>query len=116
MKRTIIQVLESLYTFRTSRLFLLPSEARAAMQEAQQIERDALAEAELAARQQRLRFATALRQLPAIKFDTRKPFYEVRVSIPMQALETAAGDAAAISIVAMEVAERLVKRHRKEAV
>jgi hypothetical protein len=65
-------------------------------------------------RHKRAKFEMALLDLLRIKMETKKPFYEIRVSIHMDALDTAAGDAAAIAMISNAVADQLLARHRKE--
>jgi glutamate synthase domain-containing protein 2 len=112
------RIINWLYRLRTAHCFLTPREAHALADAAVAVgvehERDNMAEERKAMVTLRHKYYLAIDNLVTLKLQTRKPCYEIKIMIPIGALETEAGSAAAISYVAHEVADKLVARHRKE--
>lgn len=110
MKKKIIAILtaplERLYLFRIDRLFLLPSECRRLM-EAHSI----MVQKEFKYRREA--FTEAVLELVQIRSKRTSTQYEVKIFVNRAALETKAGENAAVADISLAIAKQLVERHQK---
>lgn len=110
MKKKIIAILtaplQRLYLFRIDRLFLLPSECRRLM-EAHSV----MVQKEFKYRREA--FIGAVLELVQIRSKRTSTQYEVKIFVNRAALETKAGEHAAVADISLAIAKQLVERHHK---
>ena len=108
MKQKLIAILtyplERLYLFRIDRLFLLPSECRRLMSA-----HTAKVQTEFA--NKRKQFTDAVLQLTQVRAKTTSTQYEVRIFVNRAALETSAGENAAVADISLAIAKQIVERN-----
>lgn len=110
MKQKLIAILtvpiERFYIFRIDRLFLLPSECRRLM-----AAHTAKVQTEFVGKREA--FKEAVLQLVQVRAKKTSTQYEVRIFVNRAALETSAGENAAVADISLAIAKQLVERHHQ---
>lgn len=119
MKNKIRQLLEAIHAFRTSKCFLKPSEAKAAIEVAQQLakleEQNHLTAERTAMLTLKMKYALAINSLKRVRITTHRPCYEIVINVPIAAFETEVGDARAAQAVTDHIFDSILERHRRSA-